>query len=301
MLNSYMKKTSLNLQKLMDRTPDCVVAFLGGTLPGTALLHLKQFSLLGMISRMRGSVLHTHGMHVLAAARPSAHSWFQQIRDLCLLYQLPHPLSLLQEPLPKKKFNQLVRSSILDHWEINLRLKAAELTSAPYFHPQFMSLSRPHPIWSSCGSNPFEVHKAVTSARMISGRYLTDQLQRHWTRNHAGNCLLPTCTPPSVGSLEHLLLFCPALRCTRAKLFKLCNKVSLESDELSRIINLVLYSGDQQTLMQFIIDCSTMPEVIKSAQTYGNHIRDRLMYIGRTWCYNIHRERMNQLGLLEFR
>jgi hypothetical protein len=122
-----------------------------------------------MISRMRGSVLHTHGMHVLAAARPSAHSWFQQIRDLCLLYQLPHPLSLLQEPLPKKKFNQLVRSSILDHWEIKLRLKAAELTSAPYFRPQFMSFSRPHPKWSSCGSNPFEVHKAVTSARMLSG------------------------------------------------------------------------------------------------------------------------------------
>ena len=85
------------------------------------------------------------------------------------------------------------------------------------------------------------------------------------------------------------------------KLFKLCKKVSLESDELSRIINLVLNSGDQQTLMQFIIDCSTMPEVIKSAQTYGNHIRDILMYIGRTWCYNIHREHMNQLGLLKFR
>ena len=96
MLDSYMKKTSQNLQKLMDRTPACVVAFLGGTLPGTAMLHLRQFSILGMISRMEGSVLHTHGIHVLTTARPSAHSWFQQIRDLCLLYQLPHPLTLLQ-------------------------------------------------------------------------------------------------------------------------------------------------------------------------------------------------------------
>ena len=211
MLTSYMKKTSLNLQKLMDRTPDCVVDFLGGTLPGTALLHLKQLSLLGMISRMRGSVLHTHGMHVLAAARPSAHSWFQQIRDLCLLYQPPHPLSLLQEHLSKMKFIQLVRSSIVDHLEVRLRLKAAELTSAPYFRPQCMSLSRPHPIWSSCCSNPFVVHKAETSARMLSGRYLTDKLQRHWTSNQVGECLLPRCNPPSAGTLEHLLLFCPAL------------------------------------------------------------------------------------------
>ena len=199
-----------------------------------------------------------------------------------------------------QKFNHLVKSSIVDHWEVKLRLQAASLTSAPYFQPQFMSLTRPHPMWSSCGSNPFESHKAVTSARMLSGRYLTDKLQRHWSKNKAGFCLLPTCAPQSDGSLEHILLHCPALSPTREKLINLCYKVSLESEELSRIINLILNS-EQLTIMQFIIDCSIMPEVIKSTQIFGTHIRDRLLYIGRTWCYTIHREHMNQLGLLEFR
>ena len=35
-LEKYTKKTVQNLQKLMDKTPSCVVAFLGGALPGTA-------------------------------------------------------------------------------------------------------------------------------------------------------------------------------------------------------------------------------------------------------------------------
>ena len=44
MIDQYMKQTVQRLQKLMDKTPACVVAFLGGQLPGTALLHMKQLS-----------------------------------------------------------------------------------------------------------------------------------------------------------------------------------------------------------------------------------------------------------------
>ena len=135
---------------------------------------------------------------------------------------------------------------------------------------------------------------------MLSGRYLTDKLQRHWTQNKAGTCLLPSCFPGSEGSLEHLLLRCPALSSTRARLLSLCSKVAAEHEELSRIINLVLQSREQVTIMQFLLDCSTMPDIIRSTQLFGTVIRDRLLYVGRTWCYNIHRERMNQLGLLDF-
>ena len=208
MVDQYMKKKSQNLQKMMDRTPACVVAFLGGCLPGTALLHLRQLTNFGMITRMPGSILHKHGMNVLTSARPSAASWFQQIRGLCLQYQLPHPLSLLSDTpaLTRAKFRKLIKSKVVDYWEVALRNESSGLTSAPYFNPAFMSLARPHPIWTSCGSNPFECHKASLASRMLSGRYLTDKLQRHWTVNKAGLCLLPTCSPPAEGSLDHLLL-----------------------------------------------------------------------------------------------
>ena len=79
MIDHYLKVSLQNLQKLMNKTPACVVAFLGGSLPGTALLHLKQLTTFGMVARMPGSVLHTHGNNVLVSAMSSASSWFLQI------------------------------------------------------------------------------------------------------------------------------------------------------------------------------------------------------------------------------
>ena len=302
MVDQHMKITMQSLQKLMDKTPPCIVAFLGGVLPGTAQLHVRQLTLFGMITRMKETLLQTHATNILSTASPSAASWFQQIRELCILYRLPHPLDLLSDPPTKSRFNSLVKSSITDYWEVLLRSKVALLTSTPYFRADFMSLSSPHPIWTSCGSNPFECHKAVIAARMLSGRYLTDKLQRHWTDNKAGNCILPACLPSlSEGSLEHLLLHCQALNHTRTKLLALCSRVSLENGTISSILHQVFLSGDQQVIMHFLLDCSTMPMVIRVTQVFGHAIRDRLLYLGRTWCYGIHRERMNQLGLLKFR
>ena len=176
------------------------------------------------------------------------------------------------------------------------------MTSIPYFKPAFMSLTSPHPIWSSCGSNPFECHKAVTAARMLSGRYLTDRLQRHWTENKSGSCLLPACLPSHFdGTLEHLLLFCPSLEKTRNRLLELVTKVSAEDTQIYLITNAVFSDPDPKVLMQFLLDCSTLPVVIQTTQHSGPHIRDRLLYVSRTWCYNIHRERMKQMGLMKFR
>ena len=133
-----LKVASQNLQKLMDKTSASVVAFLGGFLPGTALLHMRQLNSFGMITRLPGSILNIHGTQILISAKSSASSWFQQIRDLCLLYQLPHPLSLLEQPMSKLKFNQIVKSKVIDYWEIKFRAKASSLTSAPFFNPAFI-------------------------------------------------------------------------------------------------------------------------------------------------------------------
>ena len=222
-----------------------------------------------MIARQKDSVLHSHGLHVLTSARPSAHSWFQQIRNLCLQYKLPHPFAILQGNYSKKELCKLVKSRVVDFWECKLRQEASKLTSIPYFKPQFMSLTKPHPIWTSCGQNNFEVQKAVTTSRMLSGRYLTDLLQSHWSQNKSGTCLLPTCSPVSQGSLEHLLLDCSALACTRAKLYKLSYKVSLESDHLNNVITFILQSESRQLLMQLLIDCTVIPEVIQITQVFG--------------------------------
>ena len=302
MLDQYLKRTVQRLMKLAEKTPACVVAFLAGQLPARALLHQHQLVLFGMVSRMPGSVLHRYATHILTSARPGAASWFQLIRDLCVMYNLPHPLSILAQPTSKAVYNRKVQSKITDYWESELRANVLNLTSTPFFNPKYMSLRSPHPLWLSAGSNPFECRKAVIAARMLSGRYPTDRLCRHWSQNKDGYCQLPACAPTkSPGSLEHLLLNCSALDQKREKLVQLCLRLSSDNDTLSSILVPKLYSDKKDILMQLILDCTVLPDVIKARQDLGPDVQDKLLYIGRTWCYTMHRERLNQRGLYSYR
>ena len=164
-----------------------------------------------------------------------------------------------------------------------------------------MSLVIPHPIWTTCGSNPYEVNKATVQARMLSGRYVTDQLSRPWKANSRGICTIPTCSGSDIGSLEHLLLFCPGLSDDRARILNLFTTVAAEAHELFFIIDSFLNSDTTDTRMQFLLDCSTLPEVIRLRQSTGDSLLARLFFLTRTWCYTIHRSRMTKLGLLQFR
>ena len=125
------------------------------------------------------------------------------------MYQLPHPLSLLDSPLPKEAAKQLFRFKVTDFWQTKLRNDAEGLPSLEYFKPQFMSLSRPHPIFQACGSNSYEICKLIVQIRMISGRFRTDKLARHFYPGSDGNCSL--CSQNIPGSLSHILFECDAL------------------------------------------------------------------------------------------
>ena len=194
-----------------------------------------------------------------------------------------------------------MKSSIINFWEQQLRSEAQCLSSLVYFKPEFMSLLEPHPVWSTCGSNPFEVNKAVIQARMLSGRYITDQLSRHWTSNKSGICSLPSCTGQAIGSLEHILLHCPSLSSMRIKMINLSTEVSKCSPVLEALLASILNDTDHTKLMQFLLDCSALPEVVILKQEFGLQPLMTLFYISRTWCYNIHRSRMTQLGLFKYR
>ena len=166
-LSQHHKKTLTNLQKLHNNTPDPVVFFLSGTLPGHAQLHLNQFSIFGMITHLPRSILHQHAIRVLSYSKPSSMSWFTQIRDLFLKYLLPHPLTFIYEPIPKNQFKLLIRKKVQDYWQVQLRAATSDLKSLLYFKPDYMSLSRPHPLWTTASSNPYETSKAIVQARML--------------------------------------------------------------------------------------------------------------------------------------
>ena len=174
MLDSHFKKKLQSLMKLHDKTPESVIYFLSGSLPATAKLHLKQLSLFSMITRLSENILHKIGMHILTSSKDTSNSWFTHIRDLCIKYQLPHPLLQRQNPLSKPSAKSMFKSKVLDYWETNLRNSASTLPSLSYFNPLYMSLTKPHPLFISCHNNSYEVCKAIIQAKMLSGRYRTD-------------------------------------------------------------------------------------------------------------------------------
>ena len=99
---NHYKTTLESIQKLHQRTPAPVIFFLAGSLPGPAILHIRQLTLYSMICRLTEDPLNLHARYILSSAKKSTNSWFHQIRNLCLLYKLPHPLGLLDNP-PKKE------------------------------------------------------------------------------------------------------------------------------------------------------------------------------------------------------
>ena len=181
-------------------------------------------------------------------------------------------------------------------------MEASKLPSLFYFHPEVMSLSSPHPMWISAGSNPFEISKAVIQARMLSGRYPSDYLARHWTKNKRGNCLLPLCEGNNVpGTLEHALLYCPSLAQCRHTILSLANSVSAEDQITRMILHAIFEDSNENTLMQFLLDCSALTCVQDAIHMYGSQVLGNLFYISRSWCYSIHCARCAMLGLWCFR
>ena len=152
-----------DLQGLHMKTPRSIVYFLAGSLPGEALLHMKQLSLFSMICHLPDDPLHQHAKYALSYLPASSFSWFQQVRDICLQYHLPHPLALLEEPLSKTKFKKLVKVKVTEYWQHILAAECSSptMSSLRYFDPFKASLLHPHPMWTSAAGNSFECSKSL--------------------------------------------------------------------------------------------------------------------------------------------
>ena len=295
MIDQHHKEVLRNLQRLLPCTPKPVVYFLAGALPGTAHVHLRQLSNFGMITRMpRSNILHQHAKNIFSSITISPRSWFHRIRDLCLLYQLPHPSHLLKSPPSKEEYKTLVKKQVINYWEQKMRSDSATLKSLEHFHPHFMSLTSPHPIWATARSSPTKIVMASIQSHLISGRYKTESLCGRWSQNPLGLCKL-TETCQTSETITHFLQTCFALDKTREKLMNFTQSYVRSHPQVTAIIE--QYCNPKSRLFtQFIIDCSTLPEVITTVQLHGKDILTHLYNITRVWCYSLHRDRLKILG-----
>ena len=54
------------------------------------------------------------------------------------MYELPHPLIILQDPMDKETFKKLVKKKLVSYWEMQLRSEAGNLPSLSFFQPAYV-------------------------------------------------------------------------------------------------------------------------------------------------------------------
>ena len=291
-LDKYYVNVLRNLLKLHDRTPRCVVLFLAGSLPASALLDLRLLGLFAMICRSGSSILFSYAVHFFSSKSQRKTSWFYQIEKISKKYTLPSPLSLLHYPPDKTSFKILAKKKVLSYWEDYLRTESRALRSLQYFKPSYMSLSKPHPLFTSAGSSPAMVSMACVQARMLSGRYRCESLLRHWKKSgSSGTCFLSS-SCNEIEDVCHILQRCVALGPTRIKLvtftYNMMDSLPIHTKALvQKYCNL-----SSPFLCQFLLDCSSLPDVISTSQEHGNDVLLHLFRVARTWVYSLHRERL---------
>ena len=132
----------------------------------------------------------------------------------------------------------------------------------------------------------------------MSSQYNCGHRTRHWSPKYPeGLCTFPACF--SMGHIEtpeHILLHCTAYSEKRETLLNISLK-NLVSNGLA-----VQFLGSSETTnsVQFLLDPTTIPEVIRASQIHGDYVINDILYLGRTWCFSLHRERLKRLCLWNF-
>ena len=63
----------------------------------------------------------------------------------------------------------------------------------------------------------------------------------------------------------------------------------------------IIFKNSNHKLMQLLLDCSVIPEIIASSQSQGEQVFFDLFYFSRTCCFSVHWERLKRLGKWNFR
>ena len=132
---------------------------------------------------------------------------------------------------------------------------------------------------------------------MLSGRYRTCWLTRHWSDNPTGNCSLPTCRlNPTPGTLSHILTECKDLLPARKRVFSLWTDHMQEKPDLMSIIMKYTANSESSLFVQFLLDCTVLSDVRALKKQLGDWVHDSLLYLTRTFCFSVHKSRLKLLG-----
>ena len=277
-LTAYYNRILKQFQGLPTRTATCAVLLLVGALPFPALLHLRQFSLIGMIARSNNQTLKRLALRQ-AALRCSKTSWFARVNSALTQYSLPTISELLENPVPREQWKEITKQKVTELCYSELSCEAATKSSLKFLGvPDTL---KTHQCWSSVEHNVKDVKRASIKARLITGTYILQSNKARFNQNKV-DPTCPLCNEEDE-DLQHFILRCPALEDVRKRslpplveLLK-CHNISFEDFGIEHQLQCVIDSSK--------IELSIPEERIDSIPV------ERIECVSRRLCFDLHARR----------
>ena len=236
-------------------------------------------------------------------------TWAAHVRILCDLYELPDPLSLLQneDAWPKVVWKNWCVTKIRAYHEKLWRVQALTNSKMRFLNIGLSGLTgRHHPALSAVYTTR-DSERLRPHLKMLTGDYLT--YSRVALDNKYGGEGDPSCRicrstqphhPAPSETIEHIITQCRGTAEVRERLFPelLMLLLTIEPNHAYITHPPKLHSNDL-TLAQFLLDCTSfnLPASIRL-----NHRHPGLSDLFRfscDFCYAVHTSRMTMLNLLK--
>ena len=288
-LQTFHHKILRGFLKLSRTSPIPSLYFLSGELPIEASLHLDLLSLFFNILFNPQTKVFEIVKYILMMSDSKSTTWSAHLRLICIKYNLPDPLMLMQNPAPSKSYwKMLTTTKITIHHEVELRQKAENNSKMKYLNVRLLGLSgKPHPIISNI-TDSRDVPKLRTHLKFLTEDILTyERLSKdQGTDPHCRLCLAP------VESTEHLLTICRGTADVRERLH--ADLVNLVAD-IDPTCAILEHSVPKDILTQFIIDPTSM-NLPNGYRISIVHPRLQELYkMSRDWCFGVNSKRISLL------
>ena len=296
-LSTFHHKILRAILKLSKYSPVTPLYFLLGEVPMEASLHLDVLSLFWNIWSNPQTKAYEVTKYLLKMSDNSSVTWSAHLRLLCMIYNLPDPLTLMNTPAwSKQRWKDHTKAAVISYHEGVLRQKAIGNIKLQFFNVQVTGLSgKLHPAlsWVLTTRDVMIIRPHI---KMLSGDYMCYEYLAHdrGVSPHCRMCQHTTHLQAPTENMVHLLTRCRATADTRVRLMP--DILNLVSDLIPN--NRLLTSPTHDQLTQFLLDCSSLnlASDIRVPHTHPGH-----KLIARqcsTTIYAIHMDRTRQMKKL---
>ena len=284
----FQRKVLKSILRLSSTAPTPAIHFLTGDLPIQAKIHKDAFSLFYSVWRNPDSKIYEIVKHILKTSPDNIRTWAVHIRHLCSQYGLEDPLQYLsRDPPSRESWKELIMTKIACYHENHLRSMARTNSLMTFFNVNLLSLrGKYHPALADLNTS-WDVAKARSHLKFISGNYLTYQIK---AEQSGGSPRCRICESGHPETIEHIIISCKTLDSYR-------KGILIEFQQLCKStrnnLNFDLFLEDETSLCQFIIDPTSMN--LTNRVSLSDPLVQQFFKLSRDICHTLDKARMEML------